>query len=224
MPLKVIKRHGSPFWYLRGSVRGVNVDESTKVADREQAESIRAKREWEIVNRQLGGGRAVATFLEAAVSYMENGGEARFVQPLLNHFMTTPLSQIGQAEVEACARKIYPGLAPATINRKVFTPISAIMMHAAKRKLCDKPALERPKQPRGRVRWITFEEAGKLIGCCAPHLAPLVTFMLFTGCRIGEALALDWRDVELSRSHAAFLDTKNGDRRGRRFTLGRLPY
>jgi site-specific recombinase XerC len=214
MPLKVIKRHGSPFWYLRGSVRGVNVDESTKVADREQAESIRAKREWEIVNRQLGGSRAVATFLEAAVSYMENGGEARFVQPLLNHFMTTPLSQIGQAEVEACARKIYPGLAPATINRKVFTPISAIMMHAAKRKLCDKPALERPKQPRGRVRWITFEEAGKLIGCCAPHLAPLVTFMLFTGCRIGEALALDWRDVDLSRSHAAFLDTKNGDRRG----------
>jgi hypothetical protein len=86
--------------------------------------------------------------------------------------------------------------------------------HAAKRKLCDKPAFERPKQPRGRVRWITFEEADKLIASCAPHLAPLVTFMLFTGCRIGEALALDWRDVDLSRSHAAFLDTKNGDRRG----------
>jgi integrase len=214
MPLKIIKRHGSPFWYLRGSVRGVNVDESTKVAGRDQAESIRAKREWEILTRQLGGGRAVATFLEAAVSYLENGGEARYVQPLLNHFMTTPLSQIGQAEVEACARKLYPGVAPATVNRKVFTPISAIMMHAAKRRLCDKPAFERPKLPRGRVRWITFEEADKLIACCAAHLAPLVTFMLFTGCRIGEALALDWRDVDLSRSHAAFLDTKNGDRRG----------
>ena len=171
MPLKLVKRHGSPFWYLRGSVRGVALDESTKTADRQQAEAIRAKREWEIVNRQLGGGRAVATFLEAAVSYMENGGEARYVQPLLNHFMTTPLSQIGQAEVEACARKLYPGLAPATINRKVFTPISAIMMHAAKRKLSDKPAFERPKQPRGRVRWITFEEADRLIARCAPHLA-----------------------------------------------------
>jgi integrase len=32
--------------------------------------------------------------------------------------------------------------------------------------------------------------------------------------QLGEALALDWRDVDLSRAHVAFLDTKNGDRRG----------
>ena len=159
MPLKLVKRHGSPFWYLRGSVRGVAVDESTKVADREQAEAFRAKREWEIVNRQIGGNRAVATFLEAAVSYIENGGEARFVKPLVDYFKTTPLSQIGQAEVEACARSSIR-LRAVDVNRKVFTPDkSAIMTHAAKRKLCDKPAFERPQQPRGRVRWITFEEA-----------------------------------------------------------------
>lgn len=214
MPLKLIKRHGSPCWYLRGTVRGVTVDESTKVADKALAEDIRAKREWEIVTRQIGGNRAVATFLEAAVSYMENGGEARYVKPLLDHFKSTPLAQIGQAEVETCARRLYPSLAPATVNRMVFTPMSAVLTHAAKRKLCDKPAFERPQQPRGRVRWITAAEADRLIACCAPHLAPLVTFMLFTGCRIGEALALDWRDVDLSRAHASFLDTKNGDRRG----------
>jgi hypothetical protein len=44
------------------------VDESTKVADKALAEAIRAKREWEIVTLQIGGNRAVATFLEAAVS------------------------------------------------------------------------------------------------------------------------------------------------------------
>ena len=214
MPLKLVKRHGSPFWYMRGSVRGQPVNESTKTDDREQAEAVRAKREWEIVNRQIGGGRAVATFLEAAVSYMENGGEARFVKPLLDHFKATPLSQIGQAEVDACARRLYPGRAPATVNRMVYTPVSAIMTHAAKRKLCDKPAFERPKQPRARVRWITHEEADRLILCSAPHLAPIVTFMLFTGCRVSEALELDWRDVDLNRAHATFLDTKNGERRG----------
>jgi hypothetical protein len=105
MPLKLVKRHASPFWYLRGSVRGVAVDESTKTADREQAEALRAKREWEIINRQIRGNRAVATFPEAAVSYMENGGEARYVKALIDHFKTTPLFQIGQAEVDACARR-----------------------------------------------------------------------------------------------------------------------
>ena len=116
MPLKLVKRHGSPCWYLRGSVRGVAVDESTKTPDREQAEALRAKREWEIVNRQIGGNRAVATFLEAAVSYLENGGEARYVKALIDHFKTTPLSQIGQAEVDSCARRLFPRLAPATIS------------------------------------------------------------------------------------------------------------
>lgn len=190
------------------------MDESTRVTDKGQAEAIRAKREWEIVTRDIGGAKSVATFLEAAVSYMENGGEARFVEPLIKHFKTTPLSKIGQAEVELCARKLYPKLAPATINRMVFTPISAVMTYAAKRKLCDKPTFERPQQPRGRVRWLTLEEADRLIDCCAPHLVPIVTFMLFTGCRVGEALTLDWREVDLKREHAVFLETKNGDRRG----------
>jgi integrase len=139
---------------------------------------------------------------------------ARYVKPLINYFKTTPLAQIGQAEVETCARRLAGGCASSTVNRRIFTPMSAIMTHAAKRRLCDKQAFDRPSQPRGRVLWITFEEADMLIAGSAPHLAPLVTFMLFTGCRVGEALALDWRDVDLSRAHASFLDTKNRDRRG----------
>lgn len=214
MPLKLIRRHSSPFWYIRGSVRGKSVDESTRVADREQAEAIRAKREWEIVTRQIGGSRPVATFVEAAVSYMENGGEARFIEPILGHFKTTPLSDIGQAEVEACARRIYPDAGPATINRQVFTPVSAIMTHAAQRKLCDKPAFRRPTEPRGRVRWLTLAESDRLIGKAAPHLKPLLTFLFYTGARVGEALALDWREVDLTRASVIFLETKNGDRRG----------
>jgi hypothetical protein len=82
------------------------VDESTKVTDKTLAEAIRAKREWEIVTRQISGNRTVATFLEAAVSYVENGGEGRYVKPLIDYFKTAPLAQIGQAEVETCARRV----------------------------------------------------------------------------------------------------------------------
>jgi integrase len=46
------------------------------------------------------------------------------------------------------------------------------------------------------------------------HLRPLVIFMLYTGARAGEALWLDWRDVDLSRAHVTFPKTKNGDARG----------
>lgn len=221
MPLKVVCRHGSPFWYIRGSVRGQSVDESAKTDCKEQAEAIKAKREWEIFNRQLNGNRSTATFLEAAVGYMEAGGEARFVRPLLDHFRATPVSTIGQAEVEACARKLLPGRKPSTVNRMIFTPVSAIITHAAKRGLGERPAFERPEQPKGRVRWLTYAEADRLIEACSPHLKPIVTFLFYTGCRVSEALTLDWRDVDLQRSHVVFLDdefvgrsTKNGESRG----------
>lgn len=214
MPLKLVRRHGSRCWYLRGTVRGQSVDESTGVAQKAAAEEIRARREAALVERSIRGSRGVSTFLEAAVSYLERGGEARYLKPLLAHFGSARLADIDQGAVEAAARKLYPGLRPASINRLVFTPVSAVMAHGARRKLCDKPSFERPEQPRGRVRWIALPEAERLIAASAEHLRPIVIFLFFTGARIGEALALDWREVDLSRAHAVFEETKNGDRRG----------
>ena len=39
-------------------------------------------------------------------------------------------------------------------------------------------------------------------------------FLIYTGARAGEALWLDWRDVDLDRGHVTFPKTKNGDPRG----------
>ena len=86
-PLKLVSATAPDSWYIRGTVRGVIVDEKHKgCPDKALAEAVRAKREWEIVTRQIGGNRAVATFLEAAVSYIETGGEARYVKPLIDYF------------------------------------------------------------------------------------------------------------------------------------------
>jgi len=41
-----------------------------------------------------------------------------------------------------------------------------------------------------------------------------VTFLFYTGARIGEALWLDWRNIDLQRAQVQFLDTKNGSDRG----------
>jgi integrase len=64
------------------------------------------------------------------------------------------------------------------------------------------------------MRWLRIEEADQLIETCSEHLRPLVIFMLYTGARTGEALWLDWRDVDLSRAHVTFPKTKSGEARG----------
>jgi integrase len=214
MPLKLSKRHGSPNWYIRGTLRDVTIDETTGVADRAVAETIRARREWEILQGSIFGRKSVATFLEAAVGYLEGGGERRFVKRLTDHFSDMPLAKMDQAVIDRAARMLYPDAASATLNRQLYAPVSAIINHAAARGLCDARRIARPALPKGRVRWITPAEAEGLISACSPHLRPLVIFLLYTGARMSEALYLDWRNVNLQGAQVQFIDTKNGESRG----------
>jgi integrase len=167
-----------------------------------------------LIQRSIHGTKATATFLEAAVGYLESGGERRFMKRLIDHFGTTPLASIDQAAIDHAAKKLYPTAAAATLNRQIYTPTSAVLKFASTLGLCDFRPLRRPKQPKGRVRWITPVEADRLITAGAAHLRPLLIFLLYTGARLSEALYLDWQQVDLERGHVNFVATKNGEARG----------
>jgi integrase len=214
MPLDLKRRPKSPYWIIRGTLRGIRVEESTRTSDKRVAEEIRAMREAEILAQSVYGRRATATFAAAALSYLENGGSKRFTARVISHFGTAPLAQIDQSALDRGAKKLYPNASQSTRNRQFYAIASAILHHAAKRGLCALPIIERPKSTDGRIRWLTIDEADRLITACSDHLRPLVIFMLYTGARTGEALWLDWRDVDLSRAHVQFPKTKNGDARG----------
>lgn len=215
MPLRLVKgRHGSPNWYIRGTIRGCSVDESTGVSDRKKAEEIRIKREAEILERSIHGHAVSRTFAEAATDYMSHGGERKHLAPILALIGKRKLAAIGQAEVDDLAAKLKPGASSGTINRSIYTPVSAVMNHAALKRWCEKPVFSRPKQPPGRVRWITHIEAARLIAVAPAHLKQLVIFLLSTGARLSEALYLNWSDVDLSKRRVVFRETKNGEDRG----------
>ena len=214
MPLKLVRRRRSPYWVMRGTIRGVRIEESTGTADRRVAEEIRAKREAEILAESIYGRRATATFSQAALSYVEFGGSKRFLKPVVDYFGTTPLARIDQVALDRGACKLYPHGSSSTRNRQFYTPASAVLWHAARRQWCPAPIIERPAEPEGRIRWLTLDEAERLLGACSDHLRPLLLFMLYTGARCGEALWLEWRDVDLSRAHVTFPKTKNRTARG----------
>lgn len=214
MPLILTRRPRSPYWNIRGTIRGIRITESTGVSEKRFAEEIRAKRESEILAQSIDGRRATTMFAEAALSYLRAGKSKRFLEPIMTYFGSTSLARVDQDTIDAGARKLFPNASNATRNRQFFTPISAVLRHASRRGMCSPVILERPKVPRPEFIWLRPDEAERLIEACSGHLRPLIIFLLYTGARIGEALWTDWRDVDLIRGHVIFPKTKNGDARG----------
>lgn len=218
MPLKIVRHPGSPNLYLRGTVRKHRIYETTGTADPHAAEAIRIKKEAEILHASIHGERTIRSFASAVLAYMEAPGstirEGRFIFPLVDALGPMTLDQITQERIDELVARRFKGRAPSTILRNVITPITTVLNFAARRKWCDAPKFDRPPQPRGRSRWATYEEAGRLINAASPHIQRLIIFLLYTGARMGEALNLEMADVDYENRWLVFRDTKNGEDRG----------
>lgn len=218
MPLKLCKRPGRATFYVRGTVRGQSVFESTGTDRRNHAEAYRAKREAELYNRSIYGARAVVTFATAVESYLKgeprHPGQVKLVAKLLEHLGSKRLGEITQSDLDhAYEVLLRPGASPATRLRNVLTPLRAILEHAARRGWCGRPAFEVPRQPRPRVAYLTPAQASALIEAAAPHLRPLIVFLIGTAARMSEALELDWADIDLAAARVTFQRTKPGKQR-----------
>ena len=108
MSLKLRKHRNSPYWQMRGTVAGRRVEQSTRTANRAEAEEIRARWEAELWDRARHGPEVVATFAEAVNIYLDQGKSPRFLGPLLDYFATTRLKGIDQSAIDRAARAIYP--------------------------------------------------------------------------------------------------------------------
>lgn len=196
-------------WRIRGAYLGVTVDRSARTGEKRVALKALAEIKDDI-ERGAFAGKAVATFASAATLYMKAGGEKRFLTPLLVHFGETPLTSIDQQAVAEAAVTLYPNATPATRNRQVFTPVSAILKAGGAT-----TALRRPKGARGEIRlhWLRPEEAFALLAAAEkrnPRYAALLTLLLYTGCRLNEALNLTPADLQLCEAFAFVRRTKNG--------------
>ena len=75
----------------------------------------------------------------------------------------------------------------------------------------------KPKESRGRVRFLSDEERARLLVECkkseSQYLYIAVVLALSTGGRRMEILGLSWNDVDFNRGVITLHETKNGDRR-----------
>ena len=88
--------------------------------------------------------------------------------------------------------------------------------------------VKKPREPRGRVRFLSEEERERLLEACLqsnnPYLYLVVVIALSTGMRQGEIMGMTWDEVDLTLGRITLYDTKNREIRvvplaGRAFEL-----
>lgn len=215
MPIKLIdpRKGKTPYYAGRGTYLGVYVDRSTKTSKRALAVKVIAKWEREIECGSFAI-KGEPTFASAAAAYMKAGGSRRFLKRLLEHFGDRPLRQIDQLAIDAAATSLYPSATPATRNRHVYTPTSAILRSAGW-----DGRLRRPRGSVGakRTAWLWPEEAHRLFDEAEKinkEFSALLITLCYTGMRLSEALNLTWDKVRLADEYLYVPDTKNDDPRG----------
>lgn len=210
MPLKLKDpRPGkSPNYTIRGTYLDVPVDRTTGTPDRKKAQKILNAIKLDI-ERGAFVRKGATTFAEAALSYIKTGGDARFLGPLTDYFRETPMQTIGQTEIDMAAIDLYPEATPATRNRQVYTPMSAIMRHAG-----FATHLKRPKGAQGssRTEWMTVTQAERLLDAAEatdPEFRVFLALLCYTGMRLSEALRIDCGEVDLEQAAIFIPKTKN---------------
>lgn len=214
--LKLIPpKTGRPSYYVRGSHVGVRIYRSTTTADKAAAK--RVLKTW---RQQIERGEfrqreepvdEPVTFAQAALAYLNAGGDGRFLARPTTELGRMPLANIDQLAIDAAAVRAFPNASAATRNRCFYTPTSAVLRHVGV-----KLELRRPKGWRGKrsTSWLEPEQAFATIAAADqinPEFGLLLRVFLYTGRRLSEVLNARLSELNLERHSLYLPDTKNGE-------------
>lgn len=219
----------TPNWSMRGTYLSVFVDRTTGTPVEALAKQILASVKRDIergrTTKQIDPAKPERTFDDAALAYLKSGGDGKYlgtfdpkakvwVSGPMSMLVRVPLSAITQQTIDECAVALYPHATAATRNRHVYTPISAVLKHAGV-----EFRIRRPKGWRGksRVDWMQPATAFAMLQAASDldtEFGLFLTFLLYTGCRLNEGLALTCDRLAIAESFAYLPQTKNDDPRG----------
>lgn len=134
------------------------------------------------------------------------------VRVLLRQFEGRQLSEITAEDVDEFMTARRAAVKPSTANRSLVVLKHIFKLGVRWGHLRENPAADArlAQEPRGRERFLTEDEAARLLTACTPWLYPIVLAAIHTGARQGELLGLRWEDVDLGRGILHFRRTKNG--------------
>jgi integrase len=210
MSLEIYRRHG--VWHCRGTVGPNGRRKRLRISLHTKNKDIAARQAAEIEKKywdgHFDGPSAVLTFEEAARRYRNAGKSDRFLKPVEDYLGVTLVKDITEGAVHEMAKTLYPNCSGASLNRLAIVPTLAVINYAAKSKLCTPLKVERYKVDAKIKDPATLEWIEAFRRHATPVTGALALFMYLTGARIGEALAVEWKDVDLQACTVLIRESK----------------
>jgi integrase len=211
MPLKLFLRNGA--WHYRGTIAGRRLRGSTKIPKEHKDIAARAvakieAREWQC---SIDGPQTVLTFAQAAMMYRAAGKSPRFLDRAEDYFKETLVRDIKAGTIRQMAIELYPKCSGASRNRQGIVPVQAVINHAAESELCQPIRVSRFKVETKVKEPATWDWIKSFQAHASPAIGALAVFMFLTGARVGEAIELQWDEVDLvDRREALIRQSKIG--------------
>jgi integrase len=86
----------------------------------------------------------------------------------------------------------------AAINRSLAALRRMLKLAKREKKIHDVPFIEFQREPSARKGFLERDKFEELVGLLPTHLRPLITLLYYDGVRIGEALQIEWSQVNLT--------------------------
>lgn len=212
-----IRKRGDVYWIDIRLPGGERLRRSAGTSDRKEAQEYHDKVKAEAWRVTKLGEKPSRTFAEAAVRYLiEQSGskdyesKERHILHFRESFRGEALDKLTRDRIIAALPQTYmrgkteTQTSNATKNRYLAT-IRAMLNDAAGlwEWINRAPTLEDLVEPSKRIRWITPEEAQKLLKAIKTDwLRDVATLALSTGLRRGNIFGLEWSQVDLVRRRA----------------------
>lgn len=198
-------------WWIRISHGGRRIQQSAGTGDKLAAQRLHDKIKADLWKGIYLNEKPEKTWMEAVTRWVAESQHKRSLDDdkihlrWLNPFLQScTLRQIDRVMLdELTQKKLLEGVQNSTVNR-MLEIVRAILRKAEREwEWIEKvPLVRMLKEDTRRIRWLTQDQAAKLIRELPAHLVDVVIFSLVTGLRKSNVTGLQWQDVDLVKRHA----------------------
>jgi integrase len=198
------------WWIDFTAPSGERVRCSARTEDKAQAQELHDRLKSEAWRVSQLGEKQQRTWDEAALRWLKETEhkathleDVRMIAWLQQHLRGRYLSEITRESIARIGETKRQEASPSRANRYLGL-IRSILRRAA----LDWEWIERPPrirlypEPKRRVRWLTPEQAKKVLEELPEHLAEMMRFSLATGLRQRNVARLEWSQVDIERRAA----------------------